>query len=296
MSGYNEHAIMDDQALVSHDGLFSYDAHCRHQAVRMATGVAIIVLGFAFGAFLTLLPQHNNADTQEVVQGFDKLIAIATKDLVVLPAVESYPLSFIEEILMVITGYTVIHLAQEDATDFKRAFPHIEPLYTHDQQRRIVASGVLCVAVGLLVIAVTHGLLFAFALQWPVGAFAGSSRLGLVVGGWLVVYGAIAGSRTDLFHYKFHVLHYANVYELGRSIEGRERETLLAEKRLCDISFALTHMVGGIGVIGALVLYFLPSFRTTFFWVPLALAFVLIVLIIGFVVQHAKRTYEPNFD
>ena len=103
-------------------------------------------------------------------------------------------------------------------------------------------------------------------------------------------------TRTDLFLYNFRALRQVNVYELGKSESDARREMRLGEKRLCDLSSSLTNFTVAIGVLGALGLYFLPTFRSQYFWLPLVVMIGIALCMRWFVIRYARRRYEPDFD
>ena len=51
-----------------------------------------------------------------------------------------------------------------------------------------------------------------------------------------------------------------------------------------------------IGVLGALGLYFLPTFRSQYFWLPLVVMIGIALCMRWFVIRYARRRYEPDFD
>ncbi len=106
------------QRIAVHGDYFGYDGLSRRRAWRTANAVAIIILGFAIGHFLALLPERNTADVQEIIKGLDKLVGLMTHELVELPEVQRHPESFIVEIIGVLIGYTILRHTKEDLHDY----------------------------------------------------------------------------------------------------------------------------------------------------------------------------------
>ncbi|KFI65845.1 transcriptional regulator [Bifidobacterium cuniculi] len=284
------------QRVAAGNDAFGYDRHARNQALRMANGVAVIILGFSLGSFLALLPERSNTDLQEVVHGLDRLIGLMTKDLVELPAVQHHPETFIVEVLGVLVGYVILKHMRQDADDYRSAFRRIEPFYTAGQRRRSKLAWAAFDIIGIAMAVLVPFLMSLLPAGVPDALVAGVNRLALAGGVWCIVYGTMLGMRTDLFRYNFHALRQENVYELGLRESDSLRETRLGEKRLCDLSDSITHVGIMIGVIGALALYFLPTMRTAYFWVPIVVTVVVTMLLQWAVMSYAKRTYEPDFD
>ena len=284
------------QAIAEEDDRFGYDRHATNRALSIANGVTVIILGFALGSFLQALPERNTADVQEVVKGLDRLIGLMTKELVELPLIQRHPESFIAEIVGILIGYTILKHAHEDSREYDAAFNRIEQFYTVSQRRRgWIRCGVL-VVLGTVVILVTHGLLLAYGHGMGDGIAAGIAQTSIAAGVWCYVYGGLYATRTDLFLYNFRALRQVNVYELGKSESDARREMRLGEKRLCDLSSSLTNFTVAIGVLGALGLYFLPTFRSQYFWLPLVVMIGIALCMRWFVIRYARRRYEPDFD
>ncbi|RYQ10408.1 transcriptional regulator [Bifidobacterium pseudolongum subsp. globosum] len=284
------------QEIAAHGDYFGYDMHARRRARRIATGVAIIILGFAAGRFFALLPERNTADVEEIVKGVDRLIGLMTHEIVELPEVQRHPESFIIEIIGVLIGYTILKHVAEDHDDYRRAFRRIEQFYTPRARRQGWEMCVLCAILATVVIIGVHAAILHWGARWPGEFVAGLSRTSLAIGCWLYIYGFVMGVRTNLFLYNFKALRLINIYELGTQESDERRETRLAEKRLCDFSTSLTSFATILGVLGALALYFLPTLRTSYFWIPLAVTLGMTFVIKWIVVHYAKKKYEPDFD
>lgn len=284
------------QRLVEEDDRFGYDRHATNRALRIANGVAIIILGFAAGRFLQALPERNTADVQEVISGLDRLIGLMTKELVELPHLQRHPESFIVEIVAILVGYMLLKRTHEDSLEYAAAFNRIEQFYTVAQRRQGWIRCAALVMLGTSAILVTHGLLLAYGHAMPDGVAAGVAQTSVAMGVWCYVFGGLYATRTDLFLYNFRALRNVNVYELGKSETDERREMRLGEKKLCDLSSSLTGFAVAIGVLGALGMYFLPSFRSPYFWLPLVVTAVVALMLRWLVIRLARRRYEPDFD
>lgn len=284
------------QQIASGNDVFGYDQHMRHYALRVATGIAVIIAGFACGSFFALLPERNTADLETIVRGLDRIIGLMTKDLVDLPKVQHHPETFIIEILGVLIGYTILKHASEDQHDYMRAFRRIEPFYSKEAKRHGYMTQIAYDVLGIAIIVIIPTLLAHFASNAPVNLVNGFTRLACAIGVWFIVYGTHMGMRTNLFRYNFRALRLVNIYELGKSESDAEREIRLGEKRLCDWSSSLTNLAWGVGVLGALGFYFLPTMRTNYFWIPLVITLIVTVIIKWIIIRYAQRTYEPDFE
>lgn len=284
------------QRLAEEDDRFGYDHHATNRALRIANGVAIIILGFAAARFLQALPERNTADVQEVIRGLDRLIGLMTKELVELPHLQRHPESFIVEIVAILVGYMLLKRTHEDALEYDAAFNRIEQFYTAAQRRQGWIRGAVLVMLGTAVILITHGVLLAYGHAMPDDVAAGVAQTSIAAGVWCYVFGGLYATRTDLFLYNFRALRNVNVYELGKSETDERREMRLGEKKLCDLSSSLTNFAVAIGVLGALGLYFLPSFRSPYFWLPLVVTAVVALVLRWCVIRVARRRYEPDFD
>lgn len=284
------------QQIAAHGDHFGYDAHMRRRALRIASGVAVIILGFAVGSFFALLPERNTADVEEIVKGLNRLIGLMTHEIVELPEVQKHPETFIVEIIAILVGYTILKHTAEDHDDYRRAFRRIEQFYTPRARRQGWELCAVCVILATAVIVAVHAVIAVWGMHWPVSFASGLSRTGLAVGCWLYIYGLVMGVRTNLFLYNFKALRLINIYELGVKESDTRRGTQLAEKKLCDFSVSLTSFATIFGVLGALALYFLPTLRTTYFWIPLAATLGVTFVIKWIVVHYAKTKYEPDFD
>lgn len=284
------------QRLVEEDDRFGYDRHATNRALRIANGVAIIILGFAAGRFLQALPERNTADVQEVISGLDRLIGLMTKDLVELPHLQRHPESFIVEIVAILVGYTLLKRTHEDTLEYTTAFNRIEQFYTAAQRRQGWLRCAALVMLGAAVILVTHGSLLACGHAISDDIAAGIAQTSIAMGVWCYVFGGLYATRTDLFLYNFRALRNVNVYELGKSETDERREMRLGEKKLCDLSSSLTGFAVAIGVLGALGMYFLPGFRSPYFWLPLVATAVVALMLRWLVIRVARRRYEPDSD
>lgn len=284
------------QHIAAGDGPFGYETHMHNRALRLANGVGVIILGFAIGAWMNLLPERTDADLTEVVHGLDRLVGLMTKDLVELPSTPRHPESFVIELLGVLIGVTVLKSVRQDGVDYQQTFNRIEPFYSAERRRRAWLEWSAYCIMGVLIGIGVPLLITLLPANVPAALTVGCSRFALAIGVWCVVYGTVLGRRTDLFRYNFRALRLENVYELGARESKHLRETRLGEKRLCNMGDAMTRVATYTGVLGALALYFLPTFRTPFFWVPLVIAVVITLLLQYAVTQYAKRRYEPDFD
>ena len=284
------------QRIAVHGDYFGYDGLSRRRAWRTANAVTIIILGFAIGHFLALLPERNTADVQEIIKGLDKLVGLMTHELVELPEAQRHPESFIVEIIGVLIGYTILRHTKEDLHDYQCTFRRIEQFYTPDERRRgwVVCAACACAATAIIV--GMHAVLLTLGTAWSPDCTAGLSQTSLAIGWLLYVYGYMFAARTNLFRYNFRALGRINIYELGVNEPDGRRATQIAEKQLCDLSESLTSFAVAFGVIGALALYFLPSVRTTYFWVPLVAMLAIVIVSKELVLKYAKSKYEPDFD
>lgn len=284
------------QKLAEGSGVFGYDHHMRLHALRMANGVAVILLGFAIGHFLMLLPQHNSADIDEIIKGLDRAIGIMTKELVDLPENQRHPESFIVEVLGVIVGCIILRHTQRQDDDYVATFHRIEQFYTPAQRRRYRVRGWLSALAGALVIAIAHLLLAVFAVNCPSALVQALSMLSVAVGVWLLIHGFDMAGRTNLFSYNFRALRHVNIYELGLNQDADERERLIGEKRLSSIYSSIKTFAVILAVLAAFALYYLPTLHTVYFWVPIAAVYIIAAICEVFVMRAARRKYEPDFD
>lgn len=281
---------------IEHNAFLAYDHHARSHAWQWATGVAIIILGFAIGDFLMLTPEHTSADTGVVIAGLDKLVGLMTKEIVHLPEVNAHPESFITEIVFTLIGIVIVRNVSEDAQDFRKAFRTIEDYYTPQQKRSSALAWLFYSLLGIAIIVVAGIFLWSSSDHMPRAAASGILLTAIAIGVWFMVYGERLGIRTDIFLANFQALRLVNVYELGKSESDERLEAQLGQKRLSDISTSLRRLALTFGILAALAMYFLPSMHTRFFWVPLVLIALVMFIIRWIILRIARSRYGTLFD
>ncbi|NEG69272.1 hypothetical protein [Bifidobacterium choloepi] len=276
-----------------------YEWHMKRHAKYMAAGFAVIFGGLSIGDFLKLVPERSNADTQVVIDAIDKLVGKLTRDVVELPTVQAHPESFIVEMLALFAGGAILYFTIQDNDDYRTVFNHITRRYTPAQVRAARRSQAAWLATGAAIIAGVNALLVLLAQSWPTAVTSGLSSLSIAVGLAMILYSYYWGGRVNVGKYNFHAMRFVNIYQLSKNEEGRDERInydRIAEKQLSYWANVLGLLAIVIGVGAALALYCLPTLKTPYFWIPLAVMLVVGLVVRWIVDDYAIRKFEGADD
>lgn len=272
-----------------------YESQSKRNTLRYANGVACMFLGFALGDAFALLPERSNADIQEIIAGLDRLVGLMTKDIVELPHTQSHPISYIIEIIGILIGVGIIKNAKEDDKDFREAFPHLDYFYSQEQRKHARITWIACFVGAIALIAATAAILVCCTQisHYLAGAIL---LFACAIGMWIMVYGYYTGIRTNIFMYNFRSLQYVNIYELHKGEQYDDVQEKLAQKLLADISICASQTAIALGIIAALCLHFLPTLKTTLFWVPLVIMVAIAMIVKWCIFAKAQRLYDHSLQ
>lgn len=268
----------------------SYAAYRRRRALWLPTGFALMLAGCAVSSAATLLPAVNTADGLAVAAALDKVVSVATKDLVTTSFTERHVLATLLLIAFVAAGIALLRRAADDDHAFKRAHPHLEITVGDDQlamalsiRRRCLAVGAVLLAAAVAVnVALDGAVNDAGMLAADLEGTADMSQMTALpmtlvyllaaAGTWFAVHGSVAGSSASIEVYNYRALQSVSPYEIDVNQTGALRARMLAEKRVQERHAKTNRAIVAAGVTASLAMYFLPTFETPFYWTGLLAA------------------------
>lgn len=261
------------------DDKYGYDEREVKRSYIIPTAFAIMALAVSISAFLGLLPATQGADEQVLAQGLDKLVSLATKDVVDLSFSQSHVLSSLVLVSGFIISIVMLRYAREDNDAFMDAYHHIDDFYSSEQKEAAHKHALIfiCISLPFLIVSIV-GIIANVSSNSMV--LRGISFFLLSIGLWLLLHGVIWGRRVDVFAYNFKALDRISIYELRSDDSIKDRDLMIHEKKLRVPMRTAKRVVVVVGVIVALCLYFLPSLQTPYYWVAIVVA-LLVVWAIG---------------
>ena len=195
-----------------------YDAHMRKFALGIATGVALIIAGCAFGSLAAAFLQPQIAEA-------------------VMPAVI---------ILFVAAGLAFILPAGVSHASFTKAHPFVEDFYTPAQKEAEQRSFAryLTIGIALILLGVVSVIVASISSNEQIQEIGAATLLGFVaVGVWFLVHGGIIHSMTDVDN-----------YNKERADEQWERENPRVGL-VCGIIMLVATIVGLLALFGGMAAY-----------------------------------------
>ena len=274
---------------------YGYDQHELMRSYIIPTAAAVILIGFAASAFLSLLPVTQGADEQVIAVGLDKLVKLFSKDLVDMSFSQSHIASSLALVSCIIIGLVITRFAHEDNQEYMEAYPYIEDVYSSEQKAAARKSGRLFALLSLPFF-VAWVVLLALGTTASSAVLHGLGFLALACAVWLLFHGLHVAQRTDIFLYNFRALDYISIYELEADKDAPARKLRLAEKRCRKPIKTAKRVVITAGFLVALGLYALPSIETPFYWVAIVVAFVISAIIGRYSKEKVKKLAESMGD
>lgn len=160
-----------------------YDEYARRFAMRLSTGIALIILALAAGEFASWALGGSAAESA--------LPGIAGND-----GISAIPL-----LVLVAAGVALIVPAGLERSNFQREHPYIEDFYTNDDRARArnlftrsLVTGIVIAILGILPVSVVE--------EGPLEDVAGVTLLALwAIAAWLILYGSLMWSRVNVARY-----------------------------------------------------------------------------------------------
>ena len=214
-----------------------YDAHMRSFAWRIALGVSTIIAGVAL---TTLFGEAFGSDTIGAAVLF----------------------------LGIAVGLVFLIPAAIDHGSFMREHPYIEDFYTSAQRQAAartlaygVVSGIVCIIAGVVV----GGVFLEDVKGGP-----SILLLGVAVGVGLIIYGGIAGSRTNVDDYNHEAVTELPEETVAANVPGGLSPEVRAARRRSKLTGAICGCIMIAATIVGLLLLFVPGLFTPFFWLSWA--------------------------
>lgn len=286
---------------------YGYAAYRRRRAIWLPTGVALIFLGCALSSAASTLPPSHTADGRVVAEALDRVVSLATKDIVTTSFSGTHAIATLLLIVFVAAGVLLIRAVQDEDHAFKRAHPHLSHGATTDEliaaqgiRRRFVIAGGVCIGAAVVVNVLLAGSVNdARVLAHDLDTNAMLSRtmaftmalvfLLLAIGSWLVVHGLVVGASPAIRVYNYRALQSVSAYEIDVSQTGTLRDVMLAEKRVQERHALATRAMVVLGVSASLAMYFLPTLETPFYWLGIVVAAVGCLLLDNYALNRAER-------
>lgn len=285
------------------DDAYGYDAYKHRRANLVPSAAAIVVAGAAIGSFATLLPPIRSDDAAVIAHSLDKLVASASQNAIQGHISQSHAVVSLVVIASIIVGIAMLAYARSNRRAYMDAYPRIKNFYSKNQVRTahreamkwlglggvlVVGAILLCAAtVGVQVLAKVDPLSHEAIAVW-----AGVGLLAVAPGLWCTVHGVMLARRTDIFAYNYEALTRVSRYQIAANQTGERRRIMLGEKAISSAVSITSRIVIALGSVTSAALYVLPSCKTPFYWVPLAMALVLWYAIYKLGGWRAKRLYE----
>ncbi len=210
-----------------------YDAHMRSFAWRIALGVSTIIAGVALAV---LLDESLNLDAIGATLLF----------------------------LGIAVGLVFIIPAGIEHGSFMREHPYIEDFYTPAQRQAAsrtlaygVVGGILCILAGIAV----GGILLENVKGGP-----SILLLGIAIGVGLIIYGGIAGSRTNVTDYNREAVTELPEETIAAGVPGGLTPEVMAERHRSKLTGAICGCIMIAATIVGLLLLFVPDIQTPYFW------------------------------
>lgn len=271
------------------EGAYDYNSHMERRALAYAIGVDVMILGGSASALLRLLPTAPGASEHLVSQVLDRLIGWFTRGLVHGPFETSHVLAAVALLVCVGVGVAILVISHRDHNDFMRSRGSMADPYTADEKGRARRFALWCRTGSVVLLLVAAALLVVTLVLRHRGAPAYAYLLVdafffrvLAFGVALWVYGSLMAARLDVFAYNYYALRCTTFYELDAHEHGRERDRLLRQKAILALHERVVEVLWFVAIVVALVLYGVPGFVLSFYWVPLLAA-----AVAGTLVQRA---------
>ncbi|KFI69348.1 hypothetical protein [Bifidobacterium magnum] len=272
-----------------------YEWHVRRHARKLADGVGLIMLGVSLSTLGTLLPQHKAEDIDKVIEWIDDVIKHESHELISFSSNQTHPESFLVFIVTLIIGITMLRNEVEDNRDYHEAYPRMNFRYSQEERRAVGREHLAWIIGCVALIVLVHVLIALFTNHvWPSALNTGLSQLALTAGVWGLVYSSVWYGRVNVKVYNFMSLRSMNIYELRKhdEINGIPDYRSVREKNYSDWDANLSHFSIALGVLTAAAFYYLPTLRTSLFWIPMLVILIIGLIIRSFIVHHAINAFE----
>ena len=274
------------------DDLEGYENHKRRRAILVPLGIAFVIGSFGVASLLMMLPAIKTGDAKVLATALDKIVLSETDDYLDYSFSDSHIMASVAFIGMLAIAIVILSYAHTDRINYFEAFDHLDFTYPPETVRRYkqirrkyVGWGAFCCGVGLAAAIV----LSLFKLKHlGVGCGFISGAIGIA----LIIHGGMVAKSTDIYAYNFEALKETSIYSIRSGATGPERDIVLAAKVLSMKAQSANRVIITAGAIGSFCLYFLPSFETSFYWVPLALAFIAAIIVNHEAMEHSRKDFE----
>lgn len=291
----------------------SFEAFRRSQAFLRPLGAALIVAAFAALHFGALVSIDLGDDGRMLGAFLDDAVRIASKDFIDTDYAEKHMISMLSFVVVLAAGIAMLRSARNQRDAFRAVHPYLHGTTDTTALARGKRGGkrlMLAAAAFALGGAILHVLTRSLGPAGPPSIsqlFDGqASPLYNIADGVVVLLFAAAvflfmwGSRMteapSYLAYNLSALAERSIYSVGETKDERLREVLLAAKGILDDGLLRGKAVLAVCVVVAACLFFLPTFETPLWWVPLIVGLVFRDAMVARAVSRCKRELGPAME
>ncbi len=234
-----------------------YDAHMTQRAAAYAAGVWFLFFGGALASLLRLLPPLPSADRATVATALDRMVDLATKDVVRGSFSQFHVAASVALVVCVAVGLEILATTRRTHDQFIVAMGTLASPYTPADVRSGKASGARQMLAGAAGVLLAMAVLLAahlgradFSSEGVASSVLAAALYTLLAFGLaLWVRGCLLRQRFDLFRYNFSTLRMTSAFQLEKEADGSARSRLEREKRVKDAGWALGTfcVIAGVG-------------------------------------------------
>ena len=248
----------------------TYERHERRRGLLLPLGVGCITAAFGVTNLCMLLPATQSTDASFLASLLGKIIDQESDDKLNLTISDSHITAVLAFIVFIAIGVVILAYLKNDRDEFYTAFPNLDITFSSDETERDGRIRSIFMTSGVVLMVCCAS---AFVLFNILGLHYLGDGLGFIIGAFgiaFILHGGMAAKRTDMFEYNYDALKHSNSYYLIANQQGPNRDSIIkVKRRILKVQAAMLVIITGTA-LASLVLLLLPSFHTSFFWIPIA--------------------------
>ncbi len=267
-----------------------FAAFRQRQAVLEPLGTALIVLAFAAMHFGALVTYSFGSDGTVVGSFLDRLLGILTKEFVDTNYAQSHVVAMTLFFIVLIAGIAILRKAHEDDAAFRQAHPYLrqrtdEAALQGARARggKLRRVGIVLIVAAIAVQVLTQSIhpqdahnVNAIFIDSGSAAYEVSDGITLTLialAVWFMMHGNRIAIAPSYELYNLRTLVRRSVYDIAQTSDEQVKPALLVAKDALSRSIGVGHGIVAVAVFLSACMFFLPSFETPLWWVPLVAGF-----------------------
>lgn len=268
------------------------DAYLRNSlrhSYLLPTSVALLFAAFGLSSFLMLLPATQSKDASVLVNLLDQLVKAESDEYLALNFSQAHISASLVFVACIAVAAVIFKYDRSDRHAFMLAYPHLDLMLPDALRSGDHREAKCCKIVGsIAAVLAISGFIVLTILNLKHEA-SGVGFCLAAVSVWCFMHGSLLMRRYDMFVYNFSALKRTSIYSLNTDQLGSDGKAVIEAKRDSLKSQSINRVVLTIAALVSFALYFLPTLYTPLYWVPLAVAAIIMAAVAHRELENARK-------